>query len=118
MTPDSETLGAIRKHALYEELLKHPAFTELVETSRRAVLSQWTLLLTARPEHVERIQGFIEGANYVLEFANAKVAEARLLIDHHEEDRRASFESVRAAAAAQRERTGRRASVGAAAIDD
>ena len=118
MTPSRESVDAIRQNALYEELLKHPAFIALVEDARKAVLSQWTTLLTVDPQHVTRIQGFIEGANYVLEYANAKVAEARLLLDHHEEDRRASFESVRAAAAAQRERAGRRASVGAAGIDD
>ena len=102
---------------MYADLLKHPAFIELVESSRKAVLTQWTLLLTAPPEEVKRIQGFIEGANYVLEYVDAKASEARLLIEHHEEDRRNAFDSVRSAAAAQRERSGRRVSVGASDLD-
>jgi hypothetical protein len=74
-------------------------------------------MLTIRPEDVQRAQGFIEGMNFVLEYANAQIAESRLLLDSQEGDRRDAFESVRAAAAAQRERIGRRSGVGAASLD-
>ena len=94
-------------------LLSHPGFQLLLEEARKSLLSRWSSLLEIPPEELPRAQGFIEGVNYVLEFADARVTEAALVVEHRRADQIAALESQRGSETLQRERRYRGVRVGA-----
>ena len=98
----------------YKSLLEHPGFRLLIECSQKAVLDRWQALLNCDPRDTSRIQGFIEGANYVLEKADAGVSEARILVAERDRENRERTEQALAnARTLQRTRSGSRHGVGA-----
>ena len=116
MSPTSEEMEVLRECEHFESLLQHPGFQKLVEVAQKQVLGQWTALLTTEPAEIQRVQGFIEGANFVLEYVDAKVVQAELVRKHSREAERATLESQFASQAQQRER-GRRRVVPGATLD-
>jgi len=113
MTIDPKDLSVLQEGDEFASLKAHPAFQKLVELSQRQVLDQWKALLTAAPSEVERIQGFIDGANFVLEYADAKVVQAEMVRRHAYEDQRRALESQFSAQAQQRTGSRRRLVPGA-----
>ena len=111
--PNEESARVLRESEHFKSLLEHEGFRLLVAEAQKEVCSQWDRLLTVDPKDLQRIQGFIEGANFVLEYANAQVVQAKILLERQEANRAADLESVLAAQAAQRERTQRRVVYGA-----
>ena len=116
MNLTSEQVEVMRDGEEFESLRQHPAFKKLVELARDQVLERWNTLLTASPDVIERVQGWIEGANFVLEYADAKVVQAELVQKYAQADQRAALESQFAAQSQQRQ-TGRRRVVHGATLD-
>ena len=116
MSIDHQGLMALQEGEEFTSLKAHPAFQKLVELAQKQVLAQWHALLTLPTEEIERARGFIEGANFVLEYADAKVVQAELVRRHAQEDQRAALESQFSTQAQQRA-GGRRRMVPGATLD-
>jgi len=91
----------------FRSLLEHPGFKLLVEEAKKAVCSQWTGLLTVSPDDLKHVQGFIEGANFVLEYADVQVVQAEAIRHREEENRASAIQTVLQSQAALRARTRR-----------
>ena len=108
-----EQRDAIQKSAEYASLKENPGFKLVVAEARTALLKYWTQLLSARPDELPGIQGFIAGANFVLELADEHVAESKFALEQDIREREEAVAQSRLIAAAQRERGGSRLRLGA-----
>lgn len=113
MNLSQEHLAVLQDSEEFVSLKQHLGFQKLIEIAQREVLTRWTALLTLPKDEVEFAQGFIAGANFVLEYADAKVVQAELVRKHAQEDQRAALESQFAAQAQQRAGNRRRMVPGA-----
>lgn len=107
---DEADLKKLKEAPEFRNLLQDPGFAKLCAAAREVVMERWRLLLIAKPDEIQRIQGFIEGANYFLEFADAKVTEAQAIADRQRADRE---EALREREAQQTQRVERRLRNGA-----
>lgn len=113
IAPTAEEVALLREHPEWKSLLEHPAYKNLIATARGALLASWSQLLTVKPEKLEAMQGFIDGINYVLEYADARVSSAEQLLAARREDDEATVEQALARAKDFRERRHRAGRLGA-----
>lgn len=113
MNLTQEQMAVLRDSEEFASLRTHPGFVKLVTLAQEEVLKAWSALLEIAPEELARKQGWIEGANFVLEYADAKVVQAELVRQHAQADQRAALESQFAAQAQQSSRPKRRMVTGA-----
>ena len=113
MPLNEQEIEIVRRSPQFQGLLDHPGWKLVADSARATIVQHWKLLLTSEAKDIERVRGFIEGANFVLEYADAAVREARLVIESDQADRVASFEAERQRQTAARERAQRRSRVGA-----
>ena len=106
MIPDlhPKDLEKVRNSEHYASLKAHPGFQALTAAAEESVLGLWDQLLTVEPEKLPFTQGFIAGVNFVLEYADVAVNEAKLALARHRRDQEEAFASVLSAEEAQRQR--------------
>ena len=108
-----EQLDSIQKSADYASLKEHPGFKLLIAAAKKILAEEWVKLLEVDPEKLRLIQGFISGANFVLEFVDERITEGQIALDEQLREKAAALEGSRLAASAQFERTNRRLRLGA-----
>ncbi len=108
-----ENVEQLRASEHFKGLLDHPGWKLLVEAAQPTIARQWSALLAADGKEMPRLQGFIEGANFILEYGRAAINDAQRVIDQHRRDQEAALEEARTSEAFQFQRTNRRARLGA-----
>jgi hypothetical protein len=84
-------LELVRASEHFQSLLEHQGFKLVVEGMQKEVAEKWKQLLTISPQELAATQGFIAGANMMLEYANASIREARRILEDHQRDQETAF---------------------------
>lgn len=97
-----------------QSLREHPGFQEFLKIGRDAILVEWENLLNAMPSDVPRLQGFIAGANFILEIVDGSLRDARILAEQQRvASERTTEEALSRARQFSVQRSERRVGVGA-----
>lgn len=93
LTP--EQADVVRKSEHFQSLRENEGFKILVEEAKRAVVAHWQSLLTISPQELASTQGFIAGANFMLEYVDESIRNARQILDDYHAAQARSFEETR-----------------------
>lgn len=105
--PTDEELKFLHETKDFRDLQSHAGFQRLREVARKEVMAAWRRLTTAEIADIPRIQGFIEGAQFVLEYADARVTEADAIAERERADREEVLQARQAAKEQRGERRSR-----------
>jgi hypothetical protein len=111
--PTIEELKQIHDSEHWQALVGSPGFQMLVESAQREAIQTWKGLLSIEPEKLKAAQGYLDGINYVLGYADAQVQDAHRVVEALREDEASSVEAARTIEKIQRERAHRSSRVGA-----
>lgn len=79
----------------FRALIAMPGWSQLVGAAQQAVYERWKALLSCKPDELKYHQGFIDGANHVLEYADAELGRADQLLAEHQREQRQAVEDSR-----------------------
>lgn len=113
MTPTAEEVELLHQHEHWKALVEHEGFRLYKQHVQNAALDAWRALLTVKRDGLEAQQGFLDGLNYALEYADARVSSALEVIARIHEDDAAATQAALARDQERRARSHRTVRIGA-----
>ena len=107
-----EELNKIKESQEFQALMEQPGFRLFIAACQDEVVSLWKSLLSIKPEELKGVQGCIDGINFVLEYANARVQDGNRVVESLRDDQASALEAARTIEKVQRERAHRSSRLG------